>query len=87
MAQFESAYGHNGQHAQPKAVNASATQPVAPVAQVAPAAEPDILRQPLITGVIELLGGKLMHMDEGFGTAPSPAPEEAGTAMTDTEEA
>jgi DNA polymerase-3 subunit gamma/tau len=78
---IESAYGRNGHRAPPPTATAAEPSPAAPPAG------PDALKQPLIGRVVELLGGKLMHVDEGFGTAPETSPDEIGATMTDTEEA
>jgi hypothetical protein len=77
----DSAYGRNGHRGPPP----DATPVVPPPAP--PAAGPDALRQPLIERVVELLGGKLMQADEGFGTVPETPPDEIAAATTDTEEA
>jgi DNA polymerase-3 subunit gamma/tau len=77
----ESSYGRNGHRAPPPTETPVAVPPAPPVSG------PDALGQPLVVGVVELLGGKLMHVDEGFGTAPESAPDEVAAAMTDTEEA
>jgi DNA polymerase-3 subunit gamma/tau len=76
----ESAYGRNGHRAPPPAEMPAATPPTPP------APGPDAMGQPLVAGVVEMLGGKVMHVDEGFGTAPEAAPDEIA-AVTDTEEA
>jgi hypothetical protein len=78
---IECAYGRNGHRAPPPAATPAEPSPAAPPAG------PDALKQPLIGRVVELLGGKLMHVDEGFGTAPETSPDEVGATMTDTEEA
>ncbi|HTK76884.1 MAG TPA: hypothetical protein VL371_16575, partial [Gemmataceae bacterium] len=77
----ESAYGRNG-HRAPPAVATPNEPPPAPTT-----AGPDALKQPLIERVVELLGGKLMQMDEGFGTALEMSSDEIGATTTDSEEA
>jgi DNA polymerase-3 subunit gamma/tau len=68
---IESAYGRNGHRAPPAAATPAEPSPAAPPAGA------DALKQPLIGRVVELLGGKLMHVDEGFGTAPETSPDES----------
>jgi DNA polymerase-3 subunit gamma/tau len=78
---IESAYGRNG-HRAPQQTEL----PVATLPAATPAG-PDALRQPLVERVVELLGGKLMQMDEGFGSVPETPADEFAATMTDTEEA
>jgi hypothetical protein len=78
---IESAYGRNGHRAPP---------PAAMPVEIPPAPQPtgpDAMRQPLVERVVELLGGNVMQMDEGFGTAPETPTDEIAATLTDTEEA
>jgi hypothetical protein len=78
---IESAYGRNGHRAPPPTET-----PTEPPPAARPAG-PDALKQPLIERVVELLGGKLMQIDEGFGTDPESSSDEIGATPTDSEEA
>jgi DNA polymerase-3 subunit gamma/tau len=71
---FETAFGSNG-HAEPaptRSPNLAVTQQLA------------ALDNPLVQRAIEVLDAKLMQMDDGFGQAPEPMPDDA--PLTDPEE-
>jgi DNA polymerase III subunit gamma/tau len=73
----ETTYGRNGSLAPPDALPAV----------TAPPAPPDVLRHPLLRSVVDMLGGKLFQMDDGFGTAPPTPAADATAGLTNTEEA
>jgi hypothetical protein len=67
--------------------NGRSDQPAVQESRAAPpAAAADVLRQPLVEQVVAVLGGKLLQMDDGFGTAVEAGPAEAAAELTDTEE-
>jgi DNA polymerase-3 subunit gamma/tau len=60
------------------------TRPTTPAPTAAQPSE--ALQHPLIQRSIEVLDAKLLQVDDGFGLADSPAPDEADDATSDVEE-
>jgi len=73
---LETAPGRNG--------HVSAESPAAPTAAPTP---PPALQHPLVQSAVDVLGAKLLQVDEGFGLA-KPVPDDADddVPMTDPEE-
>ncbi len=59
--------------------------PTAPPAPAAAMAAPPALTHPLVQSALDVLGGRLLRVDDGFGQT-DPAPDDADTPMTDPEE-